>query len=167
MNNQLLKLGLLFVVSVLVQVLFLNQIQISGFINPYIYILFILLLPTSIPRYLLLLLGFFLGITIDVFSNTPGIHASATVFISFIRPFVVNSSNSDEKERILSPTLMNTSVVWFLKYAAILVFLHHIFLFFIEVFSFSGFFHTLLRSLLSSVFSLVIIILSQFLIFRK
>jgi rod shape-determining protein MreD len=167
MNNQIIKFSLLFTVAVLTQVLFLNQLQISRFINPFFYVIFIILLPTNLPRYLLLLLGFLLGITIDVFSNTPGIHASATVFISFIRPFVVNPSNADDKERIVAPTLHNTSLAWFLKYAAILVLLHHLFLFYIEVFSFSGFFNTFIRFILSSAASLIIIVFSQFILFRK
>jgi len=167
MNNQIIKFTLLFAVSVLVQVLFLNQLQISRFVNPFFYLLFIILLPTNLPRYLLLLLGFLMGISIDVFSNTPGIHASATVFISFIRPFVVNPSNADDKERVVAPTLHNTSLVWFLKYAAIIVLLHHFFIFYIEVFTFSGFFNTFLRFILSSGATLVLIVFSQFILFRK
>jgi rod shape-determining protein MreD len=56
----------------LFQVFILNNIQLSGFVNPYFYVLFILLLPFEIPGWLLLSLGFVLGLTIDVFSNTPG-----------------------------------------------------------------------------------------------
>ena len=71
---------------VLVQVLILNKIHILGFITPFLYIYFLLKLPTGISRYLLLLLGFILGIKIDVFSNTPGINAAACVFLAFVRP---------------------------------------------------------------------------------
>jgi len=156
-----------FVVIVLIQIVMMNNMQFSGFINPYFYILFIILLPIGIQGYLLLILGFLLGITIDVFSNTPGIHASATVFIAFLRPFIINSNNLDEKERMMIPSITNIGVKWFLKYAVMMILAHHLFLFFIEVFSFSGFLHTLLRSILSSIFTFVFILISQFLIFRK
>jgi len=156
-----------FVVIVLIQVMLMNNIQFSGFINPYFYILFIILLPINIPSYLLLILGFLLGITIDVFSNTPGIHASATVFIAFLRPFIINSYNLDEKERMMIPSISNIGLKWFIKYVAIMIVAHHFFLFYIEVFSFSGFLHTLLRCVLSSIFTFVFILISQFLIFRK
>jgi rod shape-determining protein MreD len=156
-----------FVVIVLIQVMLMNNIQFSGFINPYFYILFIILLPINIPGYLLLILGFLLGITIDIFSNTPGIHASATVFIAFLRPFIINSSNLDEKERMMIPTILNIGLKGFVKYVAIMIVAHHFFLFYIEVFSFSGFLHTLLRCVLSSIFTFVFILISQFLIFRK
>ena len=156
-----------FVVIVLIQVVLMNNIQFSGFINPYFYILFIILLPINIPRYLLLILGFVLGITIDIFSNTPGIHTSATVFIAFLRPFIINSYNLDDQEKKMIPSISNIGVKWFVKYIVIMIVAHHFFLFFIEVFSFSGFLHTLLRCILSSIFTFVFILISQFLIFRK
>jgi len=156
-----------FLVIVLLQLLLMNNIQFSGFINPYFYILFIILLPINIPRYILLILGFLLGITIDIFSNTPGIHASATVFMAFIRPFIINSYNLDDQEKMMIPSISNIGVKWFIKYLVIMIIAHHFFLFFIEVFSFSGFLHTLLRCILSSIFTFVFILISQFLIFRK
>ena len=158
---------LLFVVTVIIQVLFMNNMQFSRFVNPYFYVLFILLLPINFPRYLMLILGFLIGLTIDIFSNTPGIHASATVFMAFLRPFVINASNLDDKEQIMCPTIANIGFAMFLRYAAIMILIHHLFLFYVEIFSFHGFFQTLLRSFLSSIFTLIFIVISQYLIFRK
>ncbi len=79
-----------FVLLVLFQVLVFNNIQLGGYLNPYIYVLFLLLMPFETPRWLLLVAAFTLGISIDVFSNTLGIHTSATVFMAFIRPFVLD-----------------------------------------------------------------------------
>ena len=73
------------------QVLILNNIQLGGYINPYFYIYFILLLPFETPRWLLLILSFLLGLTIDVFVNTPGVNAAACVLMAFARPFVITS----------------------------------------------------------------------------
>lgn len=157
----------MFFVLVLIQVLFLNHMQFSRFVNPYFYVLFILLLPLNTPRYLLLVLGFILGLTVDIFSNTPGIHASSTVFMALIRPFVVNTSNMEDNEKFMSPTILNLGFGAFLRYALILVVLHHLFLFYIEIFSFQGFFQTFLRSFLSSIFTFIFIVISQFIIFRK
>ncbi|MDA3878763.1 MAG: rod shape-determining protein MreD [Prolixibacteraceae bacterium] len=157
----------LFVTSVLVQVLFMDQIQFCGLVNPFFYVLFILLLPINIPRYLLLILGFLIGITIDIFASTPGIHASASVFMAFLRPFLINAGNIDDQERMVTPTVMNMGIGWFVRYALILIFFHHLFLFFIEMFTFSGFINTLLRSTLSGLFTFVLVFLSQFIIYRK
>ncbi len=79
-----------FVVLVLLQVAVFNNIQLSGFLNPYVYILFILLLPFETPSWLLLILSFLIGFCIDIFSNTIGLHASACVFMGYMRPFVLN-----------------------------------------------------------------------------
>ncbi|MDP4267135.1 MAG: rod shape-determining protein MreD, partial [Bacteroidota bacterium] len=79
-----------FVLLIFIQILILNNIELSGFINPYIYVLFIILLPFDIPRWSLLVIGFITGITVDMFSNTLGMHTTATVFMAFCRPFILN-----------------------------------------------------------------------------
>ena len=167
MNSGLLKYAAGWVILVLIQVLLLNHIQISGFINPYLYILFILILPFNTPNYLLLILGFLLGLNIDIFSNTVGIHAAATTFLAFIRPAVINLiSSRDVLELNQAPRISELGLGWFVRYSVIMVLAHHFVLFYIEVFTFSGFFYTFLRFLLSSVFTLVLIIISQYLTYN-
>lgn len=162
------KYLVIFIVLVLVQVLILNNIQFSGFVNPYIYILFILLLPFTIPGYMLLGLSFILGLTIDIFNNTPGVHAGATVLLGFLRPAIGDLISSREMiEKGNSPNMKQLGFASFLKYTVIAVFIHHLFLFYAEAFSFSGFFNTLLRCILSSAFSIVIILSSQFILFKN
>ncbi|OFX85695.1 MAG: rod shape-determining protein MreD [Bacteroidetes bacterium GWF2_33_16] len=152
-----------FVVLVLVQVLILNNIQLGGFINPYVYILFILILPFETPKWLLLVLGFLLGFAIDSFTNTLGMHSSACVFMAFLRPFVLKMiSPRDGYESETLPMVKFYGLGWFLRYAVILVFTHHLFLFYAEVFRFSDFFLTFFRVILSSIFSLLIIFISQY-----
>lgn len=167
MTNKLIKYTVMFLVAVLVQVLFLNQVQFSGYINPYFYIVFVLLLPLSTPRYLLLLLGFLIGLTIDIFSDSLGIHAAATVLIAYIRPFVIRVISTREEDRNDFPGLLQNKFNWFFSYVTILVLAHHFVLFYLEYFTFSHFFYTLLKVIFSSVFTIFIIVLSQFLIFRK
>jgi len=161
------KYPALFVTLVLLQVLLFNQIHLGGFLNPYIYVLFIILLPMSMPQYQVLLLSFLLGITIDWFSNTMGLHASATLLLGFLRLPVMKMITLSESEQSDYPGLKQTGIRWFLFYVSILVVIHHFFLFYTEVFTFDNFFRTLLRSAASSVFTIVIILLSQFLVFRE
>ena len=161
------KYGIMFLSLVLVQVLILNKIQFSGFFNPYIYILFVMLLPLSTPKYLLLILGFLIGLTIDIFSNTLGVHAAATVFIAYVRPFIIRIISIREDDRNDYLGLHQNSIIWFLSYAFFMVLVHHIFLFYLEVYTFTNFFNTLYRAILSTVFSVIVIILSQFLVFRE
>lgn len=157
----------MFTVLVLIQVLIFNQMHLGGFINPYIYVLFILLLPVSMPKYQVLLLSFLVGIAIDWFSNTLGLHASATVLMGFLRFPVIKLISQKESDQSDYPGLKQTGIRWFLLYISIMVVIHHFFLFYVEVFSFDGFFRTLLRSLASSLFTVFILILSQFLVFRE
>lgn len=162
------KYVIMFIVLVLVQVLILNNIQISGFINPYIYILFLLLLPFNIQGYFLLGLSFLLGITIDIFGNTPGIHAGATVLLGFLRPGLAQLISSRELiEKGTTPNMVQLGFASFIKYVVISVLIHHLVLFFAETFSFSDILETLLRWILSSLFSILIILGSQFIIFKN
>lgn len=161
------KYPLLFVVMVLLQVLIFNQIHLGGFLNPFLYVLFILLLPLSTPRYLVLLLSFAMGMTIDWFSNSPGLHASASVLMGYMRSPVIGLISQKESDQSDYPGLRQTGWSWFLTYSVMLVLIHHFFLFFVEVFSFENFFRTLMRSFASSIFTLVMIILSQFIMFRE
>lgn len=159
---------ILLIVLILLQVLILNNIQLSGYINPYLYILFIIVFPFEIPNWLILFVGFILGLIIDIFSNTLGMHASACVFLAFIRPFILAYFSPHEGyETGTLPTAKHYGFVWFLKYAVILVLAHHLFLFFVEVFSFSDFLRTISRALLSSLFTLLLIMISQLFMSKK
>jgi rod shape-determining protein MreD len=168
MIKELGKYVIMFVVLVLAQVAILNNIQVSGFINPYIYILFILLLPFSTPGYLLLLLSFLIGITVDIFSNTPGINAGASVLLGFARPGLARLVTSREIiEKGGLPGLNQIGFSSFLKYVTFAVLIHHFFLFFAEAFSLTDIPGTILRIILSSIFSIVVILGSQFIIFKN
>jgi len=157
-----------FIALLLIQVLLLNNIQFSGFFNPYMYVLFILLLPFETPNWVLLVSAFVLGLSIDLFSNTMGMHTSATVFMAYLRPHVLKIiAPRDRYETGSYPRIYYYGLTWFLKYSIILIFAHHFFLFYIEVFRFSGFFTTLTRVILSSIFSILFVVLSQYLMFRK
>ena len=151
-----------FVAFVLIQVLLLNNLQLSAFMNPYIYVLFIITLPFSTPRWLLLILGFITGLTLDIFMNTLGIHASATVFMAFLRPFVLSSfAPHDGYEPGTLPVPADYGFGWFFKYAAIMVTAHHLFLFFVEAFSMADFFSILWKSILSALASLIFIFIAM------
>ena len=168
MISNALTFSLRFIILVLLQVLVLNNIQLSGYINPYLYVLFILMLPFEIPRSVVLVLCFVLGLVIDMFGNTIGMHASACVFLGFCRPFVtLYNAPRGGYEFGASPTIKDLGLGWYLTYSGILVFLHHLFLFFIEVFRFSDFMSTISRVFVSSFFTLLLVVLCQYLIYGK
>ncbi|MBR9830716.1 rod shape-determining protein MreD [Acidiluteibacter ferrifornacis] len=162
MIKQILNFTLLFVFLVLLQVLVLNNIQLSGYINPYFYVLFILLLPFETANWLLLILAFALGISIDVFSSTMGMHTSALLLMAFLRPSILKLiSPRDGYDSNQSPSIQDFDFRWFAIYVSVLVFAHHFVLFFIEAFRFSDFFYTLTKVILSSLLTILLIFISQ------
>lgn len=149
--NNILRYIVVFVVLIVLQILIFNNIEFSGYVNPYVYLMFILILPVSIPSWILLLLSFLTGFIIDVFSGTMGVHAFATVMAGFLRPWVISLNVTAEvSEPDRSPSSHTSGFRWFLVYTITMVFIHHLTLFYVEVFSLKGFFHTLLRVLLST-----------------
>jgi hypothetical protein len=156
--------ALRFIFLIIFQVLILNNVQMGGFVNPYLYVLFILMLPVETPGWLLLLLSFAIGLSIDLFENTAGMHTSASVFMAFCRPYLLNMiaprEGFDHGSKL---TIQKFGLAWFLTYAGILILLHHLALFYLEMFRLSSFFSTLLRVMLSSVFTLGLIVITQFL----
>jgi rod shape-determining protein MreD len=166
MINSILRYSLIFVILILLQVLLFNNIQFSGYVNPYVYIMFILLLPVEIPAWLILLISFFTGLLVDFFGGTAGMHAGATVAAGFVRPYVLRFiSPRDGYEPGAQPSMVNYGIRWFLIYTLLMVAVHHLTLFYLEVFRFTGFFHTLLRAVLSSLFSVSFILLAEY--YRK
>jgi rod shape-determining protein MreD len=166
MITSILRYSLFFILLILVQVLFFNNIQFSGYVNPYVYLMFILLLPVEIPAWLLLLLSFGTGLTLDFFTGSPGMHSFATVFAGFVRPQVLRViSPRDGYEAGSAPSMLIYGFRWFFIYSFVMILIHHTVLFYIEVFRLSEFFRTMLRVLLSSLFTLTFILLGEF--YRK
>ena len=157
-----------FIFLIFFQIFILNNIQLSGYITPYFYIYFILLLPFETPRGLLLVSAFLLGITLDVFTNTPGLNAAACVLMAFFRPIVIASISSGTEFMIgTHPALKNQGIKWFAYYSVILVLIHHVSLFYLEIFRLNEFFQTLLRVLLSSAFTLLLVFLSEYMFYSR
>ncbi len=163
MINSILRFGLIFILLILSQVLLFSNIQFSGYINPYVYVMFILLLPIEIPSWLLLILSFTIGLIMDFFSGSPGMHSSASLLAGFVRPYVLRIvSPRDGYEPNSDPSMVTYGLRWFFIYTMLIVLVHHTALFYLEVFRFTDFFRTMLRVLLSSFFTIVFIILIEF-----
>ena len=161
MNKNALQI-IRFVVLVLFQVLVINHIRLGGYVHPYIYLIFIMLLPFSTPKWQLLVLGFGLGLVIDMFTGTPGLHAGATTLMAFCRPSIIKLVSGNMKfENITEPNLSQLGGMWFFRYALCMVFVHHFALFFLESFSVKLIGQVLLRIVISvpvSVFLIMMIL---------
>jgi len=168
MNNLVNRNIVRFILLLLIQVFVLNNIRINGYINPHLYVLFVLLLPFETPGWLLLISSFFLGLSIDIFAHTPGLNAAATVFMAFGRQGVIMLlSGAKGIEPGMKPGVKSMGFRWFFLYSLILILLHHLLLFYIEIFRFNEFFQTLYRVLLSTLATLVLVFLVEYLFIKK
>jgi len=157
-----------FIVVVFVQVFLLKNITLYNISTPYPYILFILLLPFETPNVLLFPLAFLLGLTIDAFYDTPGLHASACVLLALVRIlFISITVQKDGFDNEPEPTLSVMGFRWFFTYTVILTLVHHVFLFLLEAFSFLDFTFILQRVLTSTIFTVFLMLLTGLLFFRK
>lgn len=157
-----------FIVLVFMQVFLLKNITFYNLATPYFYILFILLLPFEVPNPLLFVLSFLIGLTIDAFYDTPGLHASACVLLALVRVlFISITVQKDGFDNEPEPTLSIMGFRWFFTYVLILTLFHHFFLLNLEVFSFSEIQYTLSRVVLSSLFTVFLILISGLLFFRR
>lgn len=163
MNRLIFQNIIRFIAVMLLQILVMNHVNFFGFLNPYIYILFILLLPFETPGWLLLLLSFVTGLTVDLFAGTLGLHTAATVFAGFIRPYVIKLvGEKPEYDITTQPSLKQMGLNWFIAYSALLIIGHQLFFNVLDVFSFREFWQTLLRIIVSSLFTFIFIMLLEY-----
>ena len=167
MINSFFKYTLYFVLYILVQVLILNNILFFGFINPYLYILFIITLPSTMTRDATLLVGFLMGLIIDIFSGTPGFNAFATLLIAYIKPFFQKTFGPREEHDLIIPSFKTYGVGMFLQYAGYLVLIHHLMFFLIEAGSIFKFQSILIKTLCSSIFTMLLIVSMEIFKFRR
>ncbi len=160
-NNQAVKI-LTFVILVLVQAVVLNHINFLGFINPFVYIIFILIYPTSNNRVLFLFISFLLGFSVDIFSDSGGINAAASVFLAYIRPPILKFSFGmlyDYKTIKFNEIDLGN----FFIYTTTGVLIHHLVLFILAFFNSELWLEILKTALFSSIFSIVVILIIQIL----
>ena len=164
MTNQIVNIIKRFFILLLIQVLVLKHINIGwsefNYIHLFIYPLFILFIPIKIQRSVLLILAFFTGLIIDIFYDSPGLHASSLVFMTYIRKYLLKFLEPIEGYNIEStPSIRSFGFNWFLIYSSVLVFLNVFWYFSMEAFSFQYFPDIILKTIFSFIFSEIIIIL--------
>lgn len=124
-----------FIGLVLLQVWVLNNIYIGGYATPFLYIYLILKFETGTSRNTLMLWAFILGLVVDMFSDTPGMHAAACVLLAFVRPLFLRLFSPRDVQDSIVPALHTMGTAAFLKYTVACVLVHHSALFTIEFFS--------------------------------
>jgi len=163
MNSALLNNIARFILLLAAQILLFNNINFLGFINPYPYILFIILFPVNVNKFGLLAASFLIGLLMDMFLNSGGVHATSCLILAFFRPAIFKFSFglSYEYQTVRLNDVVTPERFSFLFLAVVL---HHITLFILEIFTLNFFFNIIVRTLLSTLFTLIISLLIIYLI---
>jgi hypothetical protein len=129
-----------------------------NYIHIFIYPLIILLLPVNLSSAVVVLFGFICGLLIDLFYSSPGLHTSALVFTAYFRKLVLNLMEPRTGYKVDDkPLLLNFTPYWYLRYAALLMFIHLLFYFSVEYFTFFYLLDIMLNTIMSFVVTMLLI----------
>lgn len=163
MNSTLINNILRFILLLTTQILVFNNMDFLGYVSPFPYILFIILYPVNGSRTGLIISSFFLGLIMDMFLNSGGVHASACLILAYLTPYIFRFAfglsyeyQTVKLNDVLSPERFS--------FILVSVLLHHIILFALVAFEFSFILDVLLRTLLSTVFTVLLCIIIIYLI---
>lgn len=153
-----------FFIYLLYQVLILQNVVLFHTAFCFLYVVYLLLLPVESNPLTLMGIGFIMGLAVDMFYDSIGLHAFACVLIMYLRSYWLNNlTPQGGYDNNSTPSLASNGVQWFMVYATPLVFIHHTALFFTEAGGFSMFWFTLWKIITSTLFTLVVILIAQFL----
>jgi hypothetical protein len=149
------------------QVLIVQNIHLGSYIILLPYVLFILLLPFDIPKLPLIVISFFTGLTVDAFYDTVGMHAAACTLMGFVRYYLLKFiAPRDGYEAGAEPNIDDMGTAWFITYSGTLIFIHHFFFFFLEIFRWNEFFSTFFRIIMSTIGTFVFVYIIQYLFYK-
>lgn len=147
-----------YVIIMMLQVLLFDQLQLGGVCHPYIYLLCLLMFPITLPHSVDMIIGAVVGVVMDIFCNSLGIHMAACVLIMFIRPYLIGAIINDKDRLNEQISLHAIGFGAMLKYVSILVVIHHLTVFLLAAWSWSHIGFVLLETIVSSVITILLII---------
>jgi hypothetical protein len=168
--SELLKNIVRFFLFILVQVFILSHMPpLHRFVTPYLYYLYILWLPFGLSRMSITFIGFSFGLTLDYFLKTPGLHAAACTLIAYVRPFVIGMLISQEgaDKNYIAPSFVSMGWAPYGTYVLVLTVLHHSYLVLLEWMTFGSFVYFIGKVFASTAVSLLLVLLTEVLFFRK
>lgn len=147
-----------FIGLTLIQVLLLNNICLFGYATPFIYVYFLLVIDKDVDQSVLMLMAFLLGLIVDIFSNTPGVNAAASVFLAFVRPTLLRLFSPREEFENFEPGIHSLGFWPFTRYTIVSLLVHHAAVFLLEAFSFAHLGYLSLRILCSTLLTIMLVI---------
>ncbi len=161
MNIEVIRHFFTFLILCLVQALVLNHINLLGCATPLLYVYFIMLFRRNFPKWAILLWSFFIGLCIDVFSNTPGVAAASSTFLGLLQPYLLNLFIQRDSPDDMLPTMKSLGVAKYVYYTIICVFTYNVIFFTIESFNFFNWLQWLMDIGGSTVLTVILILVIE------
>lgn len=162
MNSNLILNNILrFVFLMLLQIFVLNNVYLGQYVTPYVYVMFILMLPVDTNKILLIALSFVAGLTVDIFSNTLGFHTFAATLVGFLRVTFADKILAHNENNIQTPSIRNVPFAQFSYYALLLIGIYNLVYFSIEAFNVREIFGILLSTIINTAITYLLILLLQ------
>jgi rod shape-determining protein MreD len=152
-----------FFLLLLAQILIFSNANFSTFINPYVFPLFILLLPFETPRWLLMIIGMSAGLALDIVLGSTGMHAATCLLIGYLRPFLITIITPKGTEFEISPNVYAQGITWFVVYLGIATFVYLAFYFFVEAATLANLWLTVLKIIFSTIVSVIFMLIFLYL----
>ena len=148
-----------FILLLFLQVFLLNNINLFGFINPNLYLLFFIVYRFETNSILLIFLGFLMGLLLDLLTQGSGAHTIASLTIAFVRPIIIRTSfgiNYDIPMGMIEGTKQNQRIIYILM----MIIIHHLLLYIVIYFSFESILIILKNTLFTSFFTFIVVYIS-------
>ena len=146
-----------YIVVMLLQVFLFDQLQLLGVCHPYIYVLCLLMMPITLPHSADMIIGAVVGLIMDIFCNSLGVHTASCIFIMFIRPYMIGALVNDKDRLNEQISLRALGVEALFKYVVILVLVHHLMVFLLAAWSWSHIGFVLMETIVSSIITISVI----------
>ena len=147
-----------YIIVMILQVLLFDQLQLLGVCHPYIYILCLLMMPITLSHSADMIIGAVVGLIMDVFCNSLGVHTAACIFIMFIRPYLIGAIVNDKDRLNEQISLRALGMEALLRYVVILVVVHHLIVFLLAAWSWEHIGFVLAETIVSSLVTISVII---------
>ena len=147
-----------YIVVMILQVLLFDQLQLLGVCHPYIYILCLLMMPITLSHSADMIIGAAVGLIMDIFCNSLGVHTAACIFIMFIRPYLIGAIVNDKDRLNEQISLRALGMEALLRYVVILVVVHHLMVFLLAAWSWAHIGFVLAETIVSSLITISVII---------
>lgn len=158
MGTSIIRSIYIFTVIMFLQIVILSNVSLGGLVTPYLYIILIMLLPSETGRSTLLIYSFFLGLIVDVFAGSYGIHSASALVVAFVRPYLLRVIyTKDDLSKFGGSTIDKQDFLWFSKYSLVLSLFYNTTFYMLEALSFSNILRTLYSIVLGTIASVLVI----------